>query len=138
MNKKAAKRIFLNQSGFTLLEALIGSFIFTIAVLAVYMLLISAVRNNSHAMAVTQAATVAADKIEYLNSLPGWASGTTHADLVDGSHQDTTADGHIVNWVVDDIDAANKEIRVTVTGGRLGMTGARKNVAFIFIKGRDL
>ena len=131
------KKKILNQSGFTMLEAIIGSFLVTIGILSVYALLVSSVRNNSHAMAVTVAATIAADKMEYLNALDGWVV-TTPPELTAGSHQESRADGHTVNWSVADIDAANKRLTVTVTDGRLGLFGSRNNVQLTSIKGRDL
>ena len=131
MMKKIQFKHVLNPSGFTLLEALIGTFIFTIGILAVYALMTSAVKNNSHAGAVTEAATIAADKMEYLNSLL-----YGQAYLNDGSE---TKNGYTVAWDVDGLDTdSHKRITVRVTGGRLGRFGFRNNIVLTTLKGRDL
>lgn len=136
--KKPLKKKIMNQKGFTLLEAMIGSVILTFGILSVYALLLSAVRNNTQAMAVTEAATIAADKLEYLNALPGWAD-STHTDLSEGEHDPENAgDGYTVTWDVEDIDTNNKKITVTVTDGRLGHFGSRREIQLVSIKGRDL
>ena len=129
MMKKIQFKHVLNPSGFTLLEALIGTFIFTIGILAVYALMTSAVKNNSHAGAVTEAATIAADKMEYLNSLL-YGDAYLYSDS-------ETKDGYTVTWVVTP-SGSNKQITVTVTGGRLGRFGFRDNIELTTIRGEDL
>ena len=142
--KKLLKKKILNQSGFTLLEALISATILAFGILSVFNLLVSSIRNNTQAMAVTEAATIAADKMEYLNALPGWADGNPHDDLdADSDHQENREDGYTVAWDVEDKDIIGtipqrKKITVTVTDGRLGNFGAGKEVQLISIKGRDL
>jgi Tfp pilus assembly protein PilV len=120
-----------NQSGFTLLEALIGSFILTVGILSVYAMLVSGVRNNSHARAVTEATTLAADRLEFLNSLL-----YTNAYLNNGTRS-AVKDNYTVTWTV--VTTGNiKTITVNVTGDRLGRNGVRDNVALASVRGRDL
>ncbi len=152
MKKKMLFNRCKKQAGFTLLEAVLGTFILTVGLLAVAGLLSTAVRNNSGARAVTEGSTIAADQMEYLISLPGWSSTRPeHADLTAGSHQITTPDGYTVDWDVADSGpqtpdpddpsqntVSYKTITVTVTDGWLGIFGTRNSVTLNFIKGRDL
>lgn len=57
-------KLFVNQKGFTLIEALVAMVILTIGILTLYTMQISAIRTNSHASHLTTAATWNSDQIE--------------------------------------------------------------------------
>jgi len=58
-----------NQQGFTLIEILIAITIFSIGILAVATMQVSAIKGNSFANGLTEAVTLAQDKMEELMSL---------------------------------------------------------------------
>ncbi len=62
MNKKNKK----NQSGFTLIEVLIGMTVFAIGILGVAAMQLSAMKGNSYASHLTEASTITQNKIEEL------------------------------------------------------------------------
>ncbi len=66
--KRSDKRI--NQKGFTLVEVMIGMAIFVIGYLAVGSMQMLAIRGNTNARQITEAATLAADQLETLIVLP--------------------------------------------------------------------
>jgi len=58
-----------NQQGFTLIEILIAITIFSIGILAVAVMQVSSIKGNSFANGLTEAVTLAQDKMEELMSL---------------------------------------------------------------------
>ncbi|WDN87650.1 hypothetical protein BuS5_00618 [Desulfosarcina sp. BuS5] len=62
MNKKIKK----NQSGFTLIEVLIGMTVFAIGILGVAAMQLSAIKGNSYSSHLSEASTISQDKIEEL------------------------------------------------------------------------
>ena len=62
MNKIIQK----NQNGFTMIEILIGTLLFAIGILGVAIMQISAIKGNSFASGLTEASTLAQDKMEEL------------------------------------------------------------------------
>lgn len=58
-----------NQQGFTLIEILIAITVFSIGILAVAAMQVSSIKGNSSASGLTEAVTLAQDKMEELMSL---------------------------------------------------------------------
>jgi type IV pilus assembly protein PilV len=105
---------YLREDGFTMIEVLIALTIFTVGLLAVAKMQVSAIHVNSRANRLTQRTTYAQGKIEELVARP-----YTHSDLDSAvSHMETTTDGFTVSWTItDNYPAPNvKLISVTVTG----------------------
>ena len=97
----------INQKGFTLVEVMIGMAIFVIGYLAVGSMQMLAIKGNSSARKTTEAATLAADRLETLIVLP-------YDNLRDGDS--VTQGAYKVSWDFDDGPLPNtKLITVTVT-----------------------
>jgi len=97
----------MNQKGFTLVEVMIGMAIFVIGYLAVGSMQMLAIRGNTNARKITEAATLAADQLETLIVL--------HYDNID-SGGPLTHGAYTVSWQVDDGPLPNtKLITVMVT-----------------------
>lgn len=64
MEKKWRKRVFSNGSGFSLLEVLLGVTIFMIGMLGVTALNISSLKSNTFSGNMSEAVTIAGDKLE--------------------------------------------------------------------------
>lgn len=84
-----AKYILNNRSGFTLLEVLIALFIFSIGILGVNAMQLTSIQGNGKANRITEASSVAADRIEQILSMP-YDSDTNLIDddgdgLIDGA-----------------------------------------------------
>jgi type II secretory pathway component PulJ len=71
------------QSGFSLIEVLIGAIFLAIGLLAVGRLHITSIRGNSFSGNLMQATYVAQDGLEFLKNLP-----LEHDSFTEGSHQD--------------------------------------------------
>ena len=97
MNKLA----YNNKNGFTLIEVMISIVILAIGVLAVAKMQISAMKGNSAASGFTEATSFAQNKMEELVNLAYDDPGLNDADG-DGTDQDTTAGGGIVNGIDND------------------------------------
>lgn len=101
------------EAGFTLIEVILAISILTVGLLAVASMQVSAIRGNSYADCVTEAAVLAQDKLEELM-----------ADSYAGVASSSETDGnYTVTWSVDPNGASGvantKIIEVTVTGGEL-------------------
>jgi prepilin-type N-terminal cleavage/methylation domain-containing protein len=72
-----------NENGFTMIEILAAMLVFAIGILAVGQMQVTAIKGNSFASGLTEATTLAQDKMEELIML-----GYTHGDL-----NDTDGDG---------------------------------------------
>jgi len=125
------------DGGFTIIEVMIAISIFAIGFLAISSLQFSASRNNRTASDITQAASMAADRMERLMTLP-----SSHGDLdpVDNPHVDNQGK-YDIQWVVTEsdlnVDGVNdaKTIRLTVTWARLMQPGSRtRTITMDFIK----
>ena len=97
-----------NNKGFTLVEVMIGMAIFVIGYLAVASMQMVAIKGGTSARKTTEAATLAADRLESLIVLP-------FDDIGDGGP--VTEGAYRVVWqVADDSPLLNtKTITVTVT-----------------------
>jgi type IV pilus assembly protein PilV len=112
------------EQAFTLVEVLIAISIFSIGILAVASMQISAIQANTRATRTTVHITLAQNKLEELLSLPydnPWleaAGNLPGTDTAYNTHQETTFDGYTITWDVIDNDPVvnSKHITVTVTG----------------------
>jgi len=95
----------INQKGFTLVEVMIGMAIFVIGYLAVGSMQMLAIRGNTNARQITEAATLAADQLETLIVLP--------YDNID-SGDPVIQGAYTVNWQVEDGPLPNTKL-ITVT-----------------------
>lgn len=96
-----------NENGFTLIEVLIAMVIFSIGILGVVKMQISAIQGNATAMKITEKYFLASNQIETLMSLP-------YDEVSPGSKQ--TLPGYTLSWTVNEIVAdAAKQVIVTVT-----------------------
>jgi type IV pilus assembly protein PilV len=102
---------FQNKSaGFTLLEILIALFIFSIGILALTSLTVTATRTGSYGGRMTEAVTFAQDKLEELKA-------NSWGNIVSGEDQKTGPTGinYIRNWRVLEKETRNlKAVSVTI------------------------
>lgn len=98
--KQAAKTDKNNNQGFTLVEILIAMAIFSIGILAVTAMQITAINSNASARKITDVTTLAEDRLERLMALP-W----NDPDLAPANnpHQ-VAADGYTAEWNITDTD----------------------------------
>ena len=97
----------INNQGLTLIEVIFALSIFAIGILAVSTLAISSVNSNASSRRLTEATTLAEDRLERLMTLP-------YDTISDGQTNDS---GYNITWTVleDDIIDKSKSITVTVT-----------------------
>jgi len=106
MIKKIRFKLFrLDSKGMTLIEVLIALAVLSIALLAMAMTSLSVMRGNATNDMVTQAATVAQDKMEELKNIP-------FDSLSSGND---TAGDYTRQWVVTNISATLRQITLTVS-----------------------
>jgi type IV pilus assembly protein PilV len=100
------------QSGFTLVEVLIATLIFSIGLLAVASMQVMSIRGNNHSAALTEASYYALGQMERLMSLPH-----TDGDLAAGNHPDSPLNEGIysISWNVSDDVATNNTKTIDVT-----------------------
>ncbi|MDX9788266.1 MAG: prepilin-type N-terminal cleavage/methylation domain-containing protein [Desulfobacterales bacterium] len=96
---RGKKSIGLDRNGFSIVEVMIGIAIFSIGVLAVANMQISAMQGNTSARQYTEASTWGMDKIETLMMLP-----YNHSDL-----NDTDGDGGAGDRGLFDVTAASAD-----------------------------
>lgn len=102
MNKLA----YNNKNGFTLIEVMIAILILAIGVLAVAKMQISAIKGNSDANGFTEATGFAQNKMEELVNL-AYNDPDLDDNDGDGTNQDTTDNGGIVNGTDNDDEGVN-------------------------------
>jgi type IV pilus assembly protein PilV len=94
-----------DDRGFTLLELLVGVTMFVLGIMALYKLQMSTLRTNAYSRDLTEALTLAQDRVEKLMALPYDAAdlGDTNGDGVDGGGGDLGLDQTITNgvWTAD-------------------------------------
>jgi len=106
MIKKIRFKLFrVDSKGMTLIEVLIALAVLSIALLAMAMTSLSVMRGNATNDMVTQAATVAQDKMEELKNIP-------FDSLSSGND---TAGDYTRQWVVTNISATLRQITLTVS-----------------------
>ena len=105
-------KYLMNSKGFTLIEMLVAMIILSIALLALAGLMVTTTRNNSFGGHITEAATLAQDKLEEFRAIAwnGIVSGNDQKQTSSGvSYQRTwnvatSADGNLktvtltINW----------------------------------------
>ncbi|MBW2364914.1 MAG: prepilin-type N-terminal cleavage/methylation domain-containing protein [Deltaproteobacteria bacterium] len=84
-----------NEKGFTLIEALIALAIFSIGILGVATMQITAINSNTIARLQTEAAALATNRMERLHRLD-----YTDANLSNGPHGPETEGAYRVAWSV--------------------------------------
>ena len=120
--KQAAKKDNTDKDqGFTLIEVLIAMFIFTIGILAVASMQVSALTGNSVADRATNRIVSAQYKLEELIALP---YDDPKLDIAGNPHEDEgepIADNYTISWLVTDTgpiaNAKRITIRVTAPNG---------------------
>ena len=139
------------QHGFTLIEVLIAIAIFSIGILAVYSMQISAITSNTNARHSMTVLTIAKDRVEELIDLPydhadllgSPAPGIDHTPNASTDSIDNDEDGQIdeageagqisITWtVIDDQPLpGTKSVRVTAVRS---VAGRQKTAALVFLK----
>ena len=139
------------QHGFTLIEVLIATAIFSIGILAVFSMQLSAVKSNTNARHSTTVLTIAKDRVEDLIDLPydhadltgAAAPGIVHAPDAGADVIDNDEDGQIdeageagqisITWtVIDDQPLlGTKSVRVTAVRS---VSSRQRTAALDFIK----
>ena len=96
-----------NHDGFTIIEVVIAMAIFTIGILAVASLQVATINGNSSARKITEAVTLAENRLETMLNLP-------YAGITDGQ---ATEGAYTTSWsVAENVVADNtKFLTVTVT-----------------------
>jgi type II secretion system protein I len=90
----------MNIKGFTLIEVLIVMAIFSIGILAVAAMQITATKGNASARRITEATALAENQIENLMQL-----SYDHVDLSPAANpHEITRGSYTINWNVTDID----------------------------------
>ena len=105
------------SAGFTLIEVLIAISLLAVGMLAGASMQVSAITGNAQANRVSEATTLAQDRLEEL--MAGVVDGTDFDNLASGSE---TVDNYLVNWVLNPNGTAPPRtavIQVTVSGGNL-------------------
>jgi type IV pilus modification protein PilV len=129
---RADKRLNSHQ-GFTLIEVMVAMAIFTIGILSIYALQITAVNGNASSIRRTQALTWATDRIEKLADTPftdATLNAGTFTPAADSDGIDNDSDGRVdeageagnyaISWTITDLDLSGdgtndaKRIRVQV------------------------
>lgn len=96
-----------NHDGFTIIEVVIAMAIFSIGILAVASLQVATIKGNSSARKITEAVTLAENRLETMLNLP-------YAGITDGQ---ATEGAYTTSWsVAENVVADNtKFLTVTVT-----------------------
>jgi len=90
-----AMKLSMRSKGFSLIEVVIALFILAICLLALAGLMVTTTRNSSFGGHMTEAATVAQDKLEQLRAAP-WVSVLAGADTQVGA----TGISYARSWTV--------------------------------------
>jgi len=111
----AAKQVLfnlkgMNNQGLTIIEIMFALSIFAIGILAVSALTITSVNANASSRMLTEATTLAEDRLEWLMTLP-------YDTIIEGS---TTEGPYEVSWTVLENEIAEKTKSITVTVIRPG------------------
>ena len=100
----------INNQGLTLIEVIFALSIFAIGILAVSTLAITSVNSNSSSRRLTEATTLAEDRLERLMTLP--------YDLV--GNGEAQEGGYHISWTVVENDIVDKSKSIIVTVTRTG------------------
>ncbi len=99
----------IGDRGFSIIEVVFAISIFAIGILAVTTLSISAVNSNASSRRITDATTLAEDRLERLAALPYDDIKSPDPD------EDDTVGAYRVTWVVKENDMLDKTKTITVT-----------------------
>ena len=105
------------DSGFTLLEVMVALAIFTVGILGVATMQVTAINSNASARMQTEATSMAAAKMEYLHSLEYKPSVTDpELDAANNASHIETRNGYRIQWTIDDNEVAGniKTIQIVV------------------------
>ena len=149
--KKLSNSFTPNHQGFTLIEVLMAMAIFSIGILAVFSMQISAITSNSRARNSTTVLTIAKDRVEELIELPydhadlagAPAPGSLHAPTAGADLIDNDEDGQIdeageggqisITWTVIEDQPLPGAKSVSVTAVR-SVSGRQRAATLDFIK----
>jgi type IV pilus assembly protein PilV len=118
-----------DNKGFTLIEAIIGMFVFTVGILAAASMQISSLNGNSTARSLTQGANVAANQVENLRPL----HYVVDADLANGIHGPVQSGNYTITYNVQRDAILRNTMRVNVTVN-WQERGAAKSMNLVYIK----
>jgi len=134
-NKPGRSKITLTDRGYTLIETLIATSIFAIGFLAIASLQITASNHNRAGSEITQAATIATDRMEMLMVLP---FDNLLLDPTNNPHPpapDNTQGKYDIQWIVADADlnadGTNDSKVVNMTVSWPGAGNKAVNIDFI-------
>ncbi len=138
------------QGGFTLLEVLMAILVFTFGVLSLFRLQAASVQNNSISSQMTQATTLAQDRMERLMALSyssvldtngdgaAGLSNTTGADQTDTTHAPFTVYWNVADYCTTSTDCAplenTRKIRIIVTWRNWAAPGSPHTVTLECVK----
>jgi len=115
MKRKNKNTPIAEEKGFTLIEALIALAIFSIGILGVAAMQMTAINSNAIAHIQTDATGKAVDWMERLQRLE-YTSDNTNDDLTKGDHGPITDGAYSIRWNVSDGPInETRLIQVTVT-----------------------
>jgi Tfp pilus assembly protein PilV len=117
------------HAGFTLIEAIIGLFVFTVGILAAASMQVGALHGNSTARSLTQGATIAANLVENLRPL----DYMTDAALTQGIQGPIQNGNYTITYNVQRNALLQNTMRVDVTVDWLER-GAPKTMNLVYIK----
>jgi len=100
---------FLKTNGFSLLELLVALVILSLSLVALAGLMTTTTKNNAFGNYITEAATLAQDKLEEIRALP-WNNISGYSDIKEGS----TGIKYKRIWEVRDLNLNLKEVEVTI------------------------
>lgn len=115
-----------NSRGFSLVDVMISMAIFSVGILAVAGMQVSATNSNSASRNVTDMTIIGTNVLETLRTRP-----FDHADLepTTNPHEEMAAGGYIVRWDVTDVDLdqnginESKRVDLRVVHPRTGQDG---------------
>ncbi len=117
------------EEGFTLIEAVIGIFVFTVGILAAVSMQMTALNGNSIARSLTQGANFAASQVEILRPL----DYLNDADLTNGTHGPIQNGNYTLTYNVQRDVLLPNTMLVNVTVNWL-YKGAPKSMNLVYIK----
>lgn len=132
MNSKIRNMLRSNKSreeGFTLIEAIIGMFVFTIGILAMVSMQVTALNGNSLARSLTQGANFAASQVETLRPL----DYLEDADLTNGAHGPIQNGNYTLTYNVQRDVLLPNTMLVNITVNWLHQ-GAPKSMNLVYVK----
>jgi prepilin-type N-terminal cleavage/methylation domain-containing protein len=125
--REQESKMVANSKGFTLVEVMIGIAIFAIGYLAVASMQVTAITGDTSARKTTEAATLAADRLETLIVMP-YESIETRGEVTEGAYT--------VSWQVDNNSPLPNTKTITVTVG--WQQGYQREFEVTYVKSANL